>query len=172
MSKRVYASATPTINLTDLNIDVLLKITDNLDDAHFANFANTFLEDISLKNFKGMLPFFIKGNRSGNAIQVLQNRVNILQDGIQELKGQQELTEDQNNRLNSFTASRDKYMLMIKLLQSYHNQSQDGGRHTITKRKSLDDCTLVELKTRADKRGISIHGLNKSEIIAKLRRKK
>ena len=44
----------------------------------------------------------------------------------------------------------------------------EGGKKT---RKSLDDCTVDELKQKAKKRGINVSGLTKSEIIAKLRRK-
>ena len=48
------------------------------------------------------------------------------------------------------------------------NQYIKGG--TII-RKSLDKCTVTELKERANKRGIKITGLNKQEIINKLRNK-
>ena len=44
------------------------------------------------------------------------------------------------------------------------------GHHTAV-RKSLDDCTVPELKERAFKRGIKVTGLKKAEIIAKLRRR-
>lgn len=44
---------------------------------------------------------------------------------------------------------------------------QEGGKPV---RKSLDKCTVDELKARAAKRGIKITGLNKAEIIAKLRK--
>ena len=43
-----------------------------------------------------------------------------------------------------------------------------GGKNI---RKSLDKCTVKELKSRASKRNIKITGLNKAEIIAKLRNK-
>jgi hypothetical protein len=37
-------------------------------------------------------------------------------------------------------------------------------------RKSLDKCTVEELKARAAKRGINVSGLNKAEIVTKLRK--
>lgn len=43
-----------------------------------------------------------------------------------------------------------------------------GGK---SKKKSLDECTVVELKEKAKKRNINESGLKKTEIIAKLRRK-
>ena len=42
-----------------------------------------------------------------------------------------------------------------------------GGKSV---RKSLDKCTVKELKERATKRGVKISGLKKAEIIAKLRK--
>ena len=47
----------------------------------------------------------------------------------------------------------------------------NGGRKA-SARKSLDDCTVAELKERAAKRGINVTGLKKAEIIAKLRGKR
>jgi len=44
---------------------------------------------------------------------------------------------------------------------------QEGGKPV---RKSLDKCTVDELKVKAAKRGIKITGLKKAEIIAKLRK--
>lgn len=46
--------------------------------------------------------------------------------------------------------------------------SMVGGKPLV--RKSLDKCTIEELKVRARKRGIKITGLKKAEIIAKLRK--
>ena len=43
-----------------------------------------------------------------------------------------------------------------------------GGKSV---RKSLDKCTVAELKERANKRGIKVSGLKKAEIIDKLRNK-
>ena len=43
-----------------------------------------------------------------------------------------------------------------------------GGK---SKKKSLDKCTVSELKERANKRGIKVSGLKKAEIIDKLRNK-
>jgi len=45
-----------------------------------------------------------------------------------------------------------------------------GGKLSKTTKKSLDKCTLAELKERAAKRGIKVSGLNKSEIVTKLRK--
>ena len=41
----------------------------------------------------------------------------------------------------------------------------------MSRKGSLDACTVLELKEKAAKRGIKVTGLNKAEIIAKLRGK-
>ena len=48
-------------------------------------------------------------------------------------------------------------------------KQKGGGKKTV--RKSLDDCSVAELKAKAAKRGVSLKGLTKkADIIAKLRR--
>jgi hypothetical protein len=47
--------------------------------------------------------------------------------------------------------------------------SQASGSNSL--RKSLDDCTIAELKQRAEKRKICITNMNKKEILARLRRR-
>ena len=44
---------------------------------------------------------------------------------------------------------------------------KEGGKST---RKSLDKCTVAELKEKAKKRGVKVTGLKKDEILAKLRK--
>jgi hypothetical protein len=46
---------------------------------------------------------------------------------------------------------------------------QQGGKPSLV-RKSLDKCTVEELKAKAAKREIKVTGLKKAEIIAKLRK--
>ena len=48
-------------------------------------------------------------------------------------------------------------------------EEPSGGK---SKKKSLDKCTVAELKERAQKRSIKVSGLKKAEIINKLRNKK
>ena len=57
-----------------------------------------------------------------------------------------------------------------KALKNYdaNKHFKTGGKVV---RKSLDKCTVTELKERANKRGIKITGLKKQEIIDKLRNK-
>lgn len=45
-----------------------------------------------------------------------------------------------------------------------------GGKPKASKKKSLDNCTVTELKEKAMRRGVKITGLKKAELIAKLRR--
>lgn len=47
-------------------------------------------------------------------------------------------------------------------------QTVKGGAK---KRKSLDSCTVAELKSKCSKRGIKYSGLKKAELVAALRRK-
>ena len=55
-------------------------------------------------------------------------------------------------------------------LQARLEQQQAGGKKT--NKKSLDNCTVAELKERAVKRGVKVSGMKKAEIIEKLRNKK
>ena len=57
-------------------------------------------------------------------------------------------------------------------MAEYHQMERDHNNQNAGKpvRKSLDKCTVDELKTRAAKRGIKVTGLKKAEIIAKLRK--
>ena len=50
-------------------------------------------------------------------------------------------------------------------------KTQNAGKYK-SKPKSLDNCTVAELKERAAKRKINIKGMKKKEIIDKLRGKK
>jgi len=63
--------------------------------------------------------------------------------------------------------------LEIKETRSQQDNTQEtpqqGGK---SKKKSLDKCTVAELKERAKKRSIKVTGLKKAEIISKLRNKK
>lgn len=59
-------------------------------------------------------------------------------------------------------------------VRSYIESIITGGRVGGSRRyvrKSLDNCTVVELRERAAKRGVNVYGLRKAEIIAKLRRR-
>jgi len=72
---------------------------------------------------------------------------------------------------DSYTAYYAKYdfneLMKFETIRSiYTPPEQQGGK----KKKSYDKCTLTELKEKAAKRKISVKGLNKSEIIAKLRK--
>lgn len=54
-----------------------------------------------------------------------------------------------------------------------YEEIKSGGamKKKATKNKnSLDNCTVAELKEKANKRGVNVKGLKKAEIIAKLRR--
>jgi len=57
------------------------------------------------------------------------------------------------------------------LMNSYMSFTKGVGGKKSLSRKSLDKCTVAELKEKAQKRGIKVTGLKKDEILAKLRKK-
>ena len=76
---------------------------------------------------------------------------------------------DDNNKIQS-TKERDDIIENTKRWATHPSSPRNHGGNKARK-GSLDNCTVAELKAKAAKRGVKVIGLNKAEIIAKLRRR-
>jgi hypothetical protein len=157
------------INILDLNVDILKKITDKLNNDDFNGFIRAFIYDINFDRFKLLLPIFEvpQDNTESSTAerkQLAMQDLNIMKNYYNEFMYHQPEDDEQIKEYDRQSEIIARYDKMIALL----NGQQAGGRKK--SRKTLENCTVAELKEKAEKRKIKVTGLKKHEIIAKLRK--
>ena len=106
-------------------------------------------------------------------VQVGFNTTETLETCLNTYYNKDEQSKEKASKAVAFAKTHFTKASIMKYMEEILNKNnvvKNGGNKKII-RKSLDKCTVEELKARSKKRGIKVTGLKKAEIIAKLRNK-